>query len=110
MEKKYCKDIEQLSRFAKALGHPARLAILQCLADNNGCFFGNINECLPISKATVSQHLAELKDSGLIKAESKTPKVHYCIDKENLILARKMMDCFLETCEKKCRTSFMSPL
>lgn len=101
MEKKYCKDIEQLSKFAKALGHPARLAILQCLAENKGSFFSNINECLPISKATVSQHLAELKESGLIRALSMTPKVHYCIDKENLMLARKMMDCFLESCDKK---------
>ncbi len=101
MDKKYCKDIEQLSRFAKAMGHPARLAILQCLAENKGCFFSNINECLPISKATVSQHLSELKDSGLIKAESMAPKVHYCIDKEKLILARKTIECFLEACEKK---------
>ena len=58
---------EQLARFAKAMGHPARIAILQLLAKQQTCYFGDINEELPIAKATVSQHLKELKDAGLIQ-------------------------------------------
>ena len=63
--KEYTTDQEQLARFAKAMGHPARIAILNFLAQQNCCFFGDIHEVLPISKATVSQHLKEF-DGTLI--------------------------------------------
>lgn len=65
-EKSYTEGQEQLARFAKAMGHPARIAILHFLAKQKCCFFGDIHEVLPISKATVSQHLKELKEAGLI--------------------------------------------
>ena len=78
MEKKYTPKEEQLARFAKAMGHPARIAILRFLASQDSCYFGDINEVLPIAKATVSQHLAELKDAGLIQGEILPPKVKYC--------------------------------
>ena len=55
--KDYSIRQEQLARFAKAMGHPARIAILQFLAKQETCYFGDINEELPIAKATVSQHL-----------------------------------------------------
>ena len=67
--KEYTTRQEQLARFAKAMGHPARVAILEFLAGQSCCFFGDIHEVLPISKATVSQHLKELKDAGLIQGE-----------------------------------------
>lgn len=86
-EKKYSDKQEQIARFAKAMGHPARIAILQFLAKQDTCYFGNIHEELPIAKATVSQHLKELKDSGLIQGEVETPKVKYCINRENWKLA-----------------------
>ena len=79
--KEYTTDQEQLARFAKAMGHPARIAILNFLAKQNCCFFGDIHEVLPISKATVSQHLKELKDSGLIQGSIEPPKVRYCINR-----------------------------
>lgn len=101
MEKKYCEDQERLARFAKALGHPARLTILCFLAERKGCFFGEIQEMLPIAKATVFQHLADLKEVGLIKCEILPSKVKYCIDRENWKLAHKMMNCFWKRCEKK---------
>lgn len=66
--KQYTKEQEQIARFAKAMGHPARMAILNFLAKQDSCFFGDIHEELPIAKATVSQHLKELKDAGLIQA------------------------------------------
>lgn len=102
MKKCYCENQEKLARITKALGHPARLAILCYLAEHDDCFFGDIFESLPIAKATVSQHIAELKDAGLIKSEEFPPKVKYCIDKENLLLAKKLMDCFWSKCEKGC--------
>lgn len=83
-------DQERLSRFAKAMGHPTRIAILNFLAQRNECFFGDIHEVLPIAKATVSQHLSELKDAGLIQGTIEPPKVKYCINLENWKLARQL--------------------
>ena len=68
IQKKYSEEQERMARFAKAMGHPARMAILQFLARQESCFFGDIHEELPIAKATVSQHLKELKDAGLIQS------------------------------------------
>ena len=82
IKKDYTDNQEQLARFAKALAHPARIAILQFLASQQTCYFGDIHEELPIAKATVSQHLKELKEAGLIQGEVETPKVRYCINRE----------------------------
>lgn len=81
----------QIARFAKAMGHPARIAILEFLAGRECCFFGDIHEELPISKATVSQHLKELKDAGLIQGQIEPPKVRYCLNRENWELAGRLM-------------------
>ncbi len=83
-------DQETVARFAKALGHPTRIEILVFLASQDSCFFGDIHDELPIAKSTVSQHLKELRDAGLIKGEIETPKVRYCIHKENWEIARKL--------------------
>lgn len=80
---------EKLARFAKAMGHPTRIAILHFLAHRNECFFGDIHEVLPIAKATVSQHLNELKEAGLIQGTIEPPKVRYCINPENWELAKQ---------------------
>jgi ArsR family transcriptional regulator, arsenate/arsenite/antimonite-responsive transcriptional repressor len=64
IKKDYSINQERIARFAKALGHPARIAVLNFLAKRDTCYFGDIHEELPISKATVSQHLKELKDAG----------------------------------------------
>ena len=63
----YTLKEEQIARFAKALGHPARVAILHFLAKREACYFGAIHEELPIAKATVSQHLKELKEGRPIR-------------------------------------------
>lgn len=70
----------RLARTAKAMAHPARIAILQYLAKRNSCVCGDIVEELPLSQATVSQHLKELKAAGLIKGEISGTSVCYCID------------------------------
>lgn len=88
MKKEYTIDSEQLARFAKALGHPARITIVEFLASQEGCFFGDIHDELPIAKATVSQHLKELKEVGLIQGEIELPKVKYCINQANWELAQ----------------------
>ena len=101
-EKKYCIKTEKLAGFAKALGHPARIAIMKFLAKQDTCYFGDIHEELPIAKATVSQHLTALKDAGLIQGEIETPKVKYCINRENWAYAQQLFSEFfnMELCEK----------
>lgn len=89
---------ERLARFAKAMGHPTRVAILHFLAQRSECFFGDINEVLPIAKATVSQHLSELKEAGLIQGTIEPPKVKYCINKENWAMARRMFAQMFDDC------------
>lgn len=96
--KKYTLEQEQIARFAKAMGHPARMAILEFLAKQDCCFFGDIHEELPIAKATVSQHLKELKESGLIQGEIETPKVKYCINRENWKIASMLFSKFFGQC------------
>lgn len=107
IQKKYSEEQERMARFAKAMGHPARMAILQFLARQESCFFGDIHEELPIAKATVSQHLKELKDAGLIQGEIEALKVKYCINRENWEIARRMFADFFgqPLCKKEgcCR-------
>lgn len=104
INKNYTEDNEQLARFAKALGHPARITIMEFLARQDSCFFGDIHNELPIAKATVSQHLKELKDAGLIQGEIEPPKVRYCVNIENFGIAKKLFADFfnLGNCEKTC--------
>ncbi len=99
--KDYSAKQEQIARFAKAMGHPARIAILDFLAKQTTCYFGDIHEELPIAKATVSQHLKELKEAGLIQGEVETPKVKYCINRENWQLARELFANFFDHCNSK---------
>lgn len=100
MKKKrdYTADSERLARFAKALAHPARITIIEYLASQDSCFFGDIHDELPIAKATVSQHLKELKDAGLIQGEIEPPKVRYCVNRENWDLAQKLFCSFFANC------------
>lgn len=88
-EQVFTRDEEQLARFAKAMGHPTRIVILKFLASLDCCYFGDIHNELPVAKATVSQHLKELKEAGLIQGEIETPKVKYCINRENWEIAQK---------------------
>lgn len=101
-EKSYTEQDEQIARYAKAMGHPARMAILRFLASQESCFFGDIHEVLPIAKATVSQHLKELKEAGLIQGEIQPPKVKYCINRANWADACVLFsDFFCDCAEKK---------
>jgi ArsR family transcriptional regulator, arsenate/arsenite/antimonite-responsive transcriptional repressor len=83
IDTEYTVDEKQVALYAKALSHPTRVAILNFLASLDTCYFGDIHKELSISKATVSQHLTELKNAGLIQGTIEYPKVKYCINKEN---------------------------
>ncbi len=74
---------EQLARFAKALGHPVRVYIMELLSAQTCCFSGDLAEELPIARSTLSQHLKELKSAGLIQGTIQAPKIRYCINPEN---------------------------
>ncbi len=90
------EELLQLARFAKALGHPTRIAILNYLDKQSCCFTGDLVEILPVAQSTVSQHLKELKDAGLIQGEVNPPKVRYCINQENWLKAKELFNDFFE--------------
>ena len=94
-------DQNRLADLGKALGHPARIAILEFLARSNACMCGDIVEELPLSQSTVSQHLRELKNVGLIKGDIEGTRVCYCIDSKALEQAGKLLGKFFTT--KRCR-------
>lgn len=76
------------ARYAKALGHPVRLYVLELLSKQSCCYSGDLSEELPIAKSTLSQHLKELKEAGLIQGETEAPRIKYCINKKNWEEAR----------------------
>ena len=74
----------RMALLAKAMGHPARIAILEFLAKSNQCMCGDIVGELPLAQPTVSQHLKELKNAGLIKGTIDGTSVCYCIDENGV--------------------------
>lgn len=74
----------EIALLAKALGHPARIAILEYLVSVDVCICGDIVNELPLAQATVSQHLKELKNAGLIKGSIEGNAICYCVDKKTL--------------------------
>lgn len=92
----------RLSAIAKALAHPARVAIIEYLAKTNVCICGDIVDVLPLSQSTVSQHLRELKNAGLIKGDIEGTKVCYCINEKGWEEAKELLGQFLTTVQKCC--------
>jgi DNA-binding transcriptional ArsR family regulator len=80
---KITADQKKIARYAKAMGHPIRMYVLELLSKQSCCYSGDLTEDLPIAKSTLSQHLKELKDAGLIQGEIEAPRIKYCINKEN---------------------------
>jgi DNA-binding transcriptional ArsR family regulator len=74
------ENLQEIARFSKALSHPARLAILKFLARTKTCISGDISDFIPLGRTTVSQHLKELRDIGLIQGEIDGLKINYCLD------------------------------
>ncbi len=87
----FTKTQNDLASLTKALGHPARIAIIQFLIKQKSCVCGDIVDELPLSQSTVSQHLKELKRAGLIKGDIEGPTVCYCIDEKVWSRAKKIV-------------------
>ncbi len=89
------EDQKKTARYAKAMGHPIRMFVLELLSKQTCCYSGNLTEILPIAKSTLSQHLKELKQSGLIHGEIEPPKIRYCINPDAWSEAQKLFKNFL---------------
>jgi len=87
---------EKLARYAKALGHPVRVYVMQLLSNQSCCYSGDLSDELPIAKSTLSQHLKELKEAGLIQGEIEAPRIKYCVNKQNWDEARRLFKDFLD--------------
>ncbi len=79
----FTEETEVLAKFSKALGHPTRLIILKHLSNQSCCYTGDLVDVLPLAQSTISQHLKELKEAGLIDGEVNPPKIRYCINQKN---------------------------
>ncbi len=84
----------KMARYAKALGHPTRVFIMNLLSKQSCCYSGDLSEELTIAKSTLSQHLKELKDAGLIQGETEAPRIKYCVNKQNWDEARLLIKDF----------------
>jgi DNA-binding transcriptional ArsR family regulator len=87
----------KIANYAKALAHPARIAILELLIKKQACVCGDIVDELPLSQSTVSQHLKELKLAGLIKGDIDGVRVCYCIDNKEWENAKQYFKVFLDS-------------
>lgn len=93
----------QIATIAKALGHPARVAIIEYLMKVNSCICGDIVNELPLAQPTVSQHLKELKNAGLIKGNIEGNAICYCIDEKTLNLLKDYFEKIISTVSnQKC--------
>ena len=91
------KEHRKIARYAKAMGHPIRMYVLGLLSNQSCCYSGDLTEVLPIAKSTLSQHLKELKNAGLIQGEIDPPRIKYCINKKNWNEAQVLFKKFLKT-------------
>ena len=89
-------ELQELAQFAKVFSHPARLMILKYLAEKKVCISGDITEEIPLSRTTVSQHLKELKNAGLIQGTIDGLKVNYCLNPEAISQLKSGLDKFFK--------------
>lgn len=93
----------QIATIAKALGHPARIAIIEYLVKVNECICGDIVNELPLAQATVSQHLKELKNAGIIQGSIEGNSICYCIDEKTIEILNTYFSKIIQTVTKdKC--------
>jgi ArsR family transcriptional regulator, arsenate/arsenite/antimonite-responsive transcriptional repressor len=92
----YSVSEKTIARFAKALSHPIRVRILHFLESQSCCFTGELTEEIPMAQSTISQHLKELKDAGLIQGDVIPPRVKYCINQQAWSEAKKAFAVFFD--------------
>ena len=95
--RKFSRTDRELATIFRALAHPARLQILRILAVRGACVCGEIVEVLPLSQSTVSQHLKDLKEMGLVKGQIEGARSCYCIDPLAVERARAMGNAFFDS-------------
>lgn len=88
-------ELQTCSALFKALGHPARLAILEYLAETKTCITGDLADEIPLGRTTVNQHLKELKDAGLIQGTIEGTRTCYCLDPENVRMLKNIVGKFI---------------
>jgi len=106
-KEKFEPRLQELARFARVISHPARLSILKYLADAQTCISGDISGSIPLSRSTVSQHLKELRDIGLIHGDIDGLKINYCLCGSEIDHYLKAFNDFFETIkdvEITCKT------
>jgi DNA-binding transcriptional ArsR family regulator len=97
----FTEDQNRIANIAKALGHPARVAIIEYLLKVNECICGDIVNELPLAQPTVSQHLKELKNAGLIKGNIEGNSICYCIDEKAFELLSVFFSTIISTVKKQ---------
>ena len=93
-------DQNELAEFAKVLGHPARIAILQLLSAKDQCINGTLVDEIGLAQATISQHLKALKEMGLVKGSIEGVSVSYCIDRDKVLILKNQFDVLFEELQK----------
>lgn len=104
-KKEFTEEQENIARIAKALAHPVRIAILQMLATQECCYHGDMSEIIPVAKSTLSQHLKELREAGLIQGTITLPTVKYCINQENWQIAKSLFGGFFKEIKMQAECS-----
>ena len=99
------KDLQACADFFKALAHPARLQILKYLAETKTCITGDISDELPLSRTTVSQHLRELKETGLVRGEIDGSRTNYCLVPEKIQEMESAISQLLSKIKTECANS-----
>ncbi len=98
----FSEEQNQMAGYAKAFAHPARIAIIQQIIKNETCIVGTLTNVLPLSQSTISQHLKELKNSGIIKGEVEGPSVCYCINEDTWNKAKSMLTKLFSEMDQNC--------
>ncbi len=97
----FSDEQNQIANIAKALGHPARVAIIDYLTSVDSCICGDIVNELPLAQATVSQHLKELKNAGIIKGSIEGNSICYCVDESTIEVLQKYIEHISEKTSKR---------
>jgi DNA-binding transcriptional ArsR family regulator len=92
----FSAEFQELAAFTKVLSHPAKLAVLDFLAQQDQCVSGDITDEIPLSRTTVSQHLQDLKNAGLLHSLVSGTRVYYCLETEKLTEMKEKLNAFME--------------